>query len=301
MSKLILIAGGHGQVGSEFAALSTDQIRCLSLGSSELNICQANSIETALDTHRPDALINAAAYTAVDKAETETDAAYALNRDGAEQLALACSARDIPLLHLSTDYVFNGKKKHAYVESDPTDPQGVYGESKLAGELAIQKNCRKYLILRVSWVFGQFGNNFVKTMLRLAANRDELGVVADQHGAPTSANSIARTLLNLAVSSLGQAEFPWGLYHLPSHPATNWHEFAEEIFAQANSIGLLSNTPKVNAIATEDYPTPAARPANSAMGSNKPLTGITACDWKKELNDVLVAIKNQDQNASGQS
>lgn len=293
MSKTILIAGGRGQVGSEFAALGTNHVTCISLSSSELNICLPDSINSALDIHKPDALINAAAYTAVDKAETEIEAAYALNRDGAEQLALACSARDIPLLHISTDYVFNGKKHGAYVESDPTDPQGVYGESKLAGEKAIQQNCAKHIILRVSWVFGQYGNNFVKTMLRLAADRDELGVVADQHGAPTSAKSIAQTLLALAESSIQRTDFPWGLYHLPSHPRTNWHEFAEVIFAQASEIGLLKKVPAVNPIATSDYPTPAARPANSAMGSDKPLAEIAACDWQKELSNVLAALKNQ--------
>ncbi|MEM8498752.1 MAG: dTDP-4-dehydrorhamnose reductase [Pseudomonadota bacterium] len=294
MSKTILIAGGRGQVGSEFATLSTGRLTCVSLGSSELNICLTESISNALNKYKPDALINAAAYTAVDKAEAEADAAYALNRDGVEQLALACSARDIPLLHISTDYVFNGKKNSAYVESDPTDPQGVYGESKLAGEKAIQRNCSKHVILRVSWVFGQYGNNFVKTMLRLAAQRDELGVVADQHGAPTSASSIARTLLTLAENSIDQPDFPWGLYHLPSHPTTSWHEFAQEIFSQANSIGIAKRIPIVNAISTCDYPTPAARPANSAMGTNKPLAEITACDWQKDLLEVLVALKEQD-------
>lgn len=293
MSKTILIAGGRGQVGSEFEALSTEQLCCISLGSTELNISLPESINIALDKYKPDALINAAAYTAVDKAETETDAAYTLNRDGPKQLAMACSARDIPLLHISTDYVFNGKKTGAYLESDLTDPQGVYGESKLAGEHAIQRNCEKHIILRVSWVFGQYGNNFVKTMLRLAAERDELGVVADQHGAPTSAKSIARSLLALAESSTEQSDFPWGLYHLPSHPATDWHAFAEEIFAQASSIGLLKKVPKVNAIATSDYPTPAARPANSVMGSNKPLAAINACDWQNDLSEVLLALKNQ--------
>lgn len=293
MNKTILIAGGHGQVGSEFSALSTKQLACISLSSSELNICLPESINSALDKYKPHALINAAAYTAVDKAEDETDAAYSLNSDGAKQLALACSARDIPLLHISTDYVFNGKKNSAYVESDPTDPQGVYGQSKLAGEKAIQQNCSKHIILRVSWVFGQYGNNFVKTMLRLAADRDELGVVADQHGAPTSAKSIAQALLTLAESSIQRTSFPWGLYHLPSHPRTNWHEFAEVIFAQASDIGLIEKVPTVNAIATSDYPTPAARPANSAMGTEKSLAEITACDWKKDLSEVLITLKNQ--------
>ncbi len=293
MSKSILIAGGHGQVGSEFAALSTDQLRCVNLGSSELDICDESSLQSALDTHRPDALINAAAYTAVDKAETDSDAAYALNSDGAKQLALACSARNIPLLHISTDYVFNGKKNGAYLEDDPTDPQGVYGASKLAGEHAIQHCCSKHIILRVSWVFGQYGNNFVKTMLRLAAERDELGVVADQYGAPTSARCIARTLLMLAERCIERTEFPWGLYHLPSHPATNWHEFANEIFAQAKDIGLVQKIPIVNAITSSDYPTPAARPANSLMGSAKAIAEISACNWQEELTEVLLALKDQ--------
>lgn len=293
MSKTILIAGGHGQVGSEFAALSTNLVKCVSLGSSDLDICSEQSVTAALDAHKPDALINAAAYTAVDKAETEPDMAFAINRDGAKQLALACSARDIPLLHLSTDYVFNGKKTGAYVESDPTDPQGVYGKSKLAGELAIQQNCTKHIILRVSWVFGQHGSNFVKTMLRLAAERDELGVVADQYGAPTSAHCIAKTLLALAENSIENPDMPWGLYHLPSWPVTNWHTFAEEIFTQAQRLELVKKAPKVNAIATSDYPTPAARPANSAMGSNKSLAAITSCNWQDDLHDVLVALCNQ--------
>lgn len=285
----VVICGGHGQVGSEFGTLSTERIRCLRMSSSELNITDADSIDAVLESHRPDIIINTAAYTAVDKAESEPELAYTINGDGAGNLASACAKRDIPLIHLSTDYVFSGDKSEPYVESDPTDPQGVYGASKLAGENAIRQACEKHLILRVSWVFGQHGHNFVKTMLRLAADRDELSVVADQLGAPTAARSIAVNCLNAAESLVNTSQFDWGIHHLPSLPYTNWHRFAEAIFQRAAEKNLISKVPKLNAITTAEYPTAAARPANSRLATEKQHK-LLPCDWQAELDGVLAAL-----------
>ncbi len=286
----VLVSGGKGQLGSEFPAFTNDSRECIALGSDAFNICSSDSINRALTEYQPDVIINCAAYTAVDKAEQEIEAAYAVNRDGVHNLAQACANDDIPLLHISTDYVFSGSKASPYVEADPTDPQGVYGASKLAGEQALQQTWEKHIILRVSWVFGQYGHNFVKTMLRLGSERNELGVVADQHGAPTAARSIAENCLTVA-AQMAAGELDWGIYHLPSLPHTTWYAFAERIFSRSVEFGLLETAPTVNVIATSDYPTPAARPANSMLLSNQPIAGMQACDWPAELDRVLHALK----------
>lgn len=298
----ILVAGGRGQLGSEFPLLVSPTLNILSLGSEELNICAPKSIAAAFSHHKPDVLINAAAYTAVDKAESEHERAFEVNCAAVGHLADACAQADIPLLNVSTDYVFSGDKNSPYLESDAADPQGVYGESKYAGEELLRERWEKHFNLRVSWVFGQSGNNFVKTMLRLGAEREELGVVADQIGGPTAARCIAEGLVNLALASCArhgngsnenvkQEAVSWGTYHLPSEPYVSWHEFAERIFDQACEQGLLARRPTVNAITTADYPTPAKRPANSRMATEKPLEILPPCNWHEELELVLQTLK----------
>ena len=200
-----------------------------------------------------------------------------------------------PVIHFSTDYVFDGEKGAPYVEDDAPQPQSVYGRSKLLGEIALRHACPKHLILRTSWVFGAHGNNFVKTMLRLGRERDELSVVADQQGCPTSAASIARALWTLAQQYRDSGALQWGLYHYSGMPACSWHSFAQEIFAQAHALGILPRVPVVHGISTAQYPTPAKRPAWSVMDCSRlqQVQQITPADWRTELRAVLLELAGQ--------
>ncbi|WP_339512600.1 dTDP-4-dehydrorhamnose reductase [Pseudomonas sp. RL_15y_Pfl2_60] len=288
----VLITGAHGQVGHELVRLAPAGFTAIGLGSAELDISNPDQVASKLSELQPQLIINAAAYTAVDKAESDSELAYAVNAKGAENLATAAAKLDVPLLHISTDYVFSGDANSPYKETDPTNPTGVYGASKLAGELAVANHCAQHIIMRTSWVFGAHGNNFVKTMLRLAQSRDELGVVADQHGCPTSAASIAKALWVLASQYRNNGNLSWGTYHFSNTPATTWHGFAEEIFSQAVELKQLQKAPKVNPINTVDYPTPARRPAWSVMDCSlieEKLT-IEQNDWREELAEMLKEI-----------
>lgn len=194
----ILITGAHGQVGKELSQIAAAQgFNVIAASRADLDITQAQDLEAFISQCHADIVINAAAHTAVDKAESEQDLAFAINRDGAMNIARACKKRNIPLLHISTDYVFDGSKSEPYIESDAVSPLGVYGSSKWQGEEAVRKSLNNHIILRVAWVFGAQGNNFVKTMLRLGKERDELSVVADQFGGPSPAKEIAQTLITL--------------------------------------------------------------------------------------------------------
>ncbi|UZE95140.1 dTDP-4-dehydrorhamnose reductase [Alkalimarinus alittae] len=294
MMKKVLITGAKGQVGVELmleaAARGYDAV---GYDSSDLDITDAKQVFKALETLQPQVVINAAAYTAVDKAEQERDIAFAVNADGVSYLADACKRFDVPLLHISTDYVFDGKKSTPYLESDEPNAIGVYGASKLAGEQVLKNKWHKHIILRVSWVFGAHGHNFVKTMLRLAESRDALSVVNDQYGAPTAAKSIASCLLSLVeCEGFGEADYPWGLYHYQSEPGVTWYDFANEIFLQANALGKLSKQMSVAPITSEQFPTPVARPENSKLDGEqlKQVFGIQAGDWKRQLSEMLKAI-----------
>ncbi|SNR90849.1 dTDP-4-dehydrorhamnose reductase [Pseudomonas segetis] len=288
----VLITGAHGQVGHELVRLAPAGFTVTGLGSSELDISNLEQVANKASELKPQLIINAAAYTAVDKAETDSERAYAVNAKGAENLATAAAKLGVPLLHISTDYVFSGDASAPYKETDPTNPSGVYGASKLAGEQAVAKHCAQHIIMRTSWVFGAHGNNFVKTMLRLAQTRDELGVVADQHGCPTSAASIAKALWALVSQYSNKGNLNWGIYHFSNMPATTWHGFAEAIFSQAVALKQLPRAPKVNPINTVDYPTPARRPAWSVMDCSlieEKLT-IEQSDWREELAQMLKEI-----------
>lgn len=291
----VLITGAHGQVGHELMRLVPEGFEAIGMGSAELDIADMAQVAAAVDRVQPQLIINAAAYTAVDKAESEPERAYAVNRDGVAHLASAAQARDIALLHLSTDYVFAGDATAPYGEQDATAPTGVYGASKLAGELALVAGCSRYMILRTSWVFGAHGNNFVKTMLRLGRERDELSVVADQQGCPTSAASIARALWSLAQQYRDSGALQWGLYHYSGMPACSWHGFAQEIFARAHELGMLPRVPVVHGISTAQYPTPAKRPAWSVMDCSRlqQAQQITPADWRTELHAVLLELAGQ--------
>lgn len=292
----LLVTGASGQVGSEVVKICKQRdLTYIATGSDDLDITDATAVAETVEHEQPTFVINAAAYTAVDRAEQEPDQAYAINLDGSKNLAKACAGANIPLLHISTDYVFDGEKQEAYTEQDAPNPTGVYGKSKYEGELAISDNLSQYYILRVAWVFGESGNNFVRTMLRLGGERDELGVVADQLGGPTCAKDIAVTLLQIARRYHEKQPMPWGTYHYTGKPAVTWYEFANAIFHQAQQLGMLNKTPIVNAISTAEYPTPAKRPQNSLLNCNK----ITAAldihqpDWREGLKDVLNSWKKQ--------
>ena len=284
MSATILITGAGGQVGHELAS-ATCAHRIVATSRQQLDITNSRQILDAVSNLEPDLIINAAAYTAVDRAEEEPKAAYTVNRDGVENLATACRDVGIPLLHISTDYVFDGEKQGAYVETDPVAPLGVYGASKLGGEEALRACVDRHIILRSSWVFSASGSNFVKTMLRLGRERDELGIVDDQHGCPTSARSIASVLLQIADRYISGEEIDWGTYHYGNAPSTTWFGFAREIFSRAGGFDDLELKP----IATADYPTPARRPTNSVLDCSKLARsfGIRQADWRIELDSVL--------------
>lgn len=284
----VLITGAGGQVGHELLRQTPAGIDAIGLTSAELDISNGAQVAETCARLQPALIINAAAYTAVDKAESEPERAHAVNAEGVAHLAQAAAAAGIPLLHISTDYVFPGDAEVPYREEDATGPIGVYGASKLAGEQAAAL-CPRHIVLRTSWVFASHGNNFVKTMLRVGAQRDVLGVVADQLGGPTAAASIAGALWQIALKWQAEGELLWGIYHYSGAPACSWHGFAVEVFRQAVEMGLLTKAPQVNAITTADYPTPARRPAWSVLDCAKipRELGIAQPDWQQDLAQVL--------------
>lgn len=280
-----LITGANGQVGYCLTQQLQGKAEILAVDRDGLDITDREAVFRTVADFRPDVIINAAAHTAVDRAETEIELSEAININGAKYLAEAAAEINALILHISTDYVFNGQGDKPYSETDPVDPQGVYGKTKQAGEIAVQNANPKSVILRTAWVFGEHGNNFVKTMLRLGKEREVLGVVADQFGSPTYAGDIAAALIEIANQILAGKQDAFGIYHFSGQPYVNWHEFASEIFQQAVLQKILEKAPLVNAIATSDYPTPAKRPANSRLDLTKiqKTFGINPSDWKNAL------------------
>ena len=267
----ILLIGGSGQVGSEIVLLTKENsIECISPSSSELNITDKNSINKIIESSFPiDFIVNASAYTAVDKAEDEVELAFKINRDGPQYLAEACAQHSISLLHISTDYVFDGSATTSYTEEMTIHPLGVYGVSKAEGEQAIRDCLSEHIILRTAWVYGANGNNFVKTMLRLGKDRPQLNVVSDQIGCPTAAADIAKTIIDIVEQMANKPDNRWGTYHYCSKDSTNWAEFATSIFAVAQNIEPNRPSAHVTPISTAEYPTKSARPAYSVLDCSK--------------------------------
>ena len=265
----LYVIGGEGQVARSLreAAAGDNDIVFGCAQRPDVDLLRPASIAQALADFRPDIVVNPAAYTAVDKAESEPDQAFALNRDGAGAVAAAAANQGAPVIHFSTDYVFDGTKDAPYVESDPVNPRSVYGRSKLEGELAVAAANPRHIILRTSWVYAPFGTNFVRTMLRLAAERDQLRVVDDQIGCPTYAPDIAAATIAIAKKVTGGGWNPKfaGVTHLAGPDALTWYAFANDIVRGAALRG--GRSVPVNPIATSDYPTPAARPANSRLST----------------------------------
>ena len=287
---MILVFGGNGQLGQELSRKAVEHGAALTaLPRSEADITNADQVNAAIQRHKPDLVVNAAAYTAVDQAEDDYDIALRANADGPAILAAACQSADIPLIHISTDYVFDGKKTGAYCETDAIAPIGAYGRSKAAGEIAVRDGMPKHLIIRTSWIYSEFGKNFLKTILRLTRERDELRVVADQHGSPTSTAALASAILSIA-PQLQNENARWGTYHFSGTGVTSWHGFAEWIVAvQARHT---NRKPKVLPITTQDYPTKAARPANSALDCSliRHVFGIAAETWTTDSERVTDAL-----------
>ena len=286
----ILVTGANGQVGHCLQQqLQNSGMDFVALARADLDISDAQAVENAVQQIQPDVIINAAAYTAVDKAEQEQALAFAINRDGAANLAHAAKKIDAAILHISTDYVFAGDATGIYSEDASTTPQGVYGQSKLEGEQAVIAANDKHIILRTAWVFGEHGNNFVKTMIRLGRTRDALGIVADQEGGPTYAGDIAKTLITIAQQYAARKPIAWGTYHYSGLPHISWFGFARHIFTEVEKAKLYEKAiPQLNAITTADYPTPAKRPANSKLDCNKIelAFGVAASDWQLALKNI---------------
>ena len=286
----ILVTGGTGQVGTELAALAGEFGFGVDLPTrSEMNLSDPGSVHAYVLGSRPDAVINAAAYTAVDKAEDDYLEAFKVNALAPAALAQATRRLGIPLLHVSTDYVFDGSKPGDYREDDPVCPISAYGASKLAGEQAVRMGNQRHVILRTAWVFSPHGANFVKTMLRLA-DRQEVSVVDDQHGCPTAAHDIANALLVIAESLLRDEKPHAGTYHFVNEGRSSWYAFAKEIFRQLEARNLA--IPKLTAIETKDYPTPARRPANSVLCVERLRAdfGIEPRPWTEALQETLSAL-----------
>lgn len=278
----ILLFGKNGQVGSEIVALCEKQkISLYAFDSKEGDITDQEKISKIMASHHDaDFFINAAAYTAVDKAEDEPEKAYAINCDGVENLARVCKENDIPLFHLSTDYVFDGKGLRPYLETDLPRPTGVYAKSKWAGEEILKNTWEKHIILRVSWVFGKNGSNFVKTMLRLAKEKESLNVVNDQFGCPTAAEDIARVMLEI----IKQNKQSWGVYHYCGKPQTTWYQFAKKIMECAGIKNM-----SINPITTDQFPTKATRPKYSVLSVDKTEKefNVSQHDWEFYLTRMM--------------
>ncbi|MBW1698282.1 MAG: dTDP-4-dehydrorhamnose reductase [Deltaproteobacteria bacterium] len=285
----ILITGSDGQLGRE---LMNQGFRwkhhLLGFSHKELDITRHSRVESIVKTSRPDLIINAAAFTRVDEAETEVDLAFRVNRDGPEILAKTCSYYDIPLIQISTDYVFDGVKNAEYVETDPANPINVYGKSKSEGEQVVRTHLKQHIILRTSWLYGAYGNNFVKTMLRLAREKQSISVVADQHGCPTSAADLAEAVFTIA--GLLKKGF-WGTYHYCGKGITNWFCFAEAIFKAVRESGE-KLSPQVRPVSSDSYPTKARRPVYSALNCERIRArfGISTKPWQESLKIVVKRI-----------
>ena len=284
---VVLVTGANGQLGQAIQSVvgnypSIDFVFC---SSSELNITDSSNCESVFEKYKPQFCINAAAYTAVDKAESESEKAYAINVTGAQNLAEVCKAYNTTLLHVSTDFVFDGLANQPYSEEAIPNPTGVYGVTKLQGEQAIQNTWEKHFIFRTSWVYSQFANNFMKTMLRLASERDSLSVVSDQIGTPTNAVDLAECLLTIISFDIRHSTFDrYGIYNFSNEGQCSWYDFAAEIF-KVNKVSI-----NLQPIPTTAYPTPAKRPAYSVLDKSKikQVFDIKIKSWESSLKQLIL-------------
>lgn len=290
----ILLTGITGQVGQELEQTLTSVGEVIGVGRQEFDLSQPAQIKQKIAEIKPNVIVNAAAYTAVDKSESEAELATAIN--GKAPKAIAQAAQDIgaSLLHISTDYVFNGQNHTPYLETDKTDPLGVYGKSKLLGEIGV-RDCDRHIILRTAWVYGSKGRgNFVKTMLRLGKDREELKVVADQVGSPSWSYDIALTITQLVDKSLNDSNIR-GTYHYTNSGVCSWYDFAVAIFAEAKQLGFPLAIERVLPITTADYPTPTQRPAYSVLSKVKIIKtlGVYPPHWRESLVKMLTELRDE--------
>ena len=290
----ILLTGSNGQVGFELNKKLSALGEVIATDREELDLTNLNAIRTFIDHTRPDIIINPAAYTAVDKAESEPDLAYQINTLAPEVLASMASELDIPLVHFSTDYVFDGLKKEAYVETDKTNPQSVYGKTKCEGEEKIRKH-PKHIILRTSWVFGCHGNNFLKTILRLITDKESLNIVGDQWGSPASASMLSDVTFKIADGILKNKNFnDYGTYHVTNEGETNWHQYASLIASELIKLDvkIKCEPDQIRPILTSEYPTAAKRPLNSRLNTDKIKRTfmLELPHWESEVKKVLREI-----------
>ena len=311
----ILLLGAQGQLGHALAQALPVLGSVVACARAQADLSQAPALHALLDQHQPQLIVNAAAYTAVDKAEQEPDVALAINAQAPGVLAQWAAAHGAVLAHYSTDYVFDGRSPRPYTEADAPAPLSVYGQSKWAGERAVQAAAGRHLVFRTSWVVGAHGGNFLKTMLRLGAERDSLRVVADQHGAPTSTELIAHTTVQvlqqmrapaMVANPKVEASQPpnapwvpaddprWGLYHLAAGGETTWHAYACHVMDRATTLGwpMRASAPHIEAIATDQYPLPAPRPANSRLNTQRLQSrfGVSLSDWRVGVDAVLASL-----------
>ena len=281
----ILVFGHSGQVATELRALDGDDVQITALARADADLTDPAACANAINARAPDAVINAAAYTAVDKAESGEKTAQIINADAPADMAQACAARDIPFVSISTDYVFSGAGDTPWVPSDPTDPQSVYGRTKRDGEIEIAKAGGRYAVLRTSWVVSAHGNNFVKTMLRLGAERESLTIVADQIGGPTGAAEIAQACIKIAKTLVSEPEKS-GIYHFSGAPDASWADFARVIFEAVKIPCAVTDIP------SSDYPTPAKRPLNSRLDCTETEAAFGICrpDWRESLTHILTQL-----------
>ncbi len=289
----VLVTGAGGQVGRDFMSLGGSGLDLRGFGRTELDITRPDAVNAALDRTKPRLVVNLAAYTAVDKAEDEPAAAFAANRDGVANLARACRRLGIPMIHVSTDYVFDGTNPGAWREDDPVRPLGVYGRSKAEGEAALREALPHHVILRASWVFGAHGRNFVRTMLGRVGKSGEIKVVNDQHGCPTAAADLACAIVSVAHRLLADPAWSAGTYHYCNEGATTWFDFAAAIFARAGERGLAP--PRLVPIKAADYAAKARRPANSVLDCGKIIAAFGAVrpPWRESLAPVVDAILSE--------
>lgn len=289
----VLLTGGSGQVGSALRRVVPPGLELVAPDRAALDIGDPAALARMVASRPWAAVINAAAYTAVDRAESDAVAAWQANALAPAALAAATHAAGIPLVHISTDYVFDGAKPEPYVEDDPVAPLGVYGASKEGGEQAVRTGNPRHIILRTAWVVSPDGANFIKTMLRLGAERPELRVVADQHGCPTSAADIARAILAI----IAQPDAAWGTYHFVNDGAATWHDLACAVFERASRYGL--PRPAVTPITTADYPTPARRPANSRLSTDRirRTFGFPPRPWRTAIDEIVDQLMKERMGA----
>lgn len=285
--KNILVTGAKGQLGQEFQQLEKNfpSLNFLFVSKNELSIADENAVNTFFKNKQIDICINCAAYTAVDKAETDKETAIAVNAIAVGYLAKACKNHNAKFIHISTDYVFDGKGIKPFTENDQTNPVNFYGQTKLSGELNALKENEETIIIRTAWVYSSFGNNFVKTMIRLMNERESIGVVNDQYGCPTFAADLAQAIMQIIVGN----NFIAGIYHYSNKGKISWYDFAKEISQQINSHCV------VNEITTSQFPTPASRPSYSVLDTSKiaETFNITIPEWKESLQKCLALLKSQ--------